>query len=119
MHSVAVMNAREAHALKDSAQFIDVRQEYEYEAGHVEGARFITLQEIPTRFRELDENTPVIVTCQVGQRSALAAKFLRDKGYDAHNLEGGVEAWVAEGLPLVSNSARGTVVDGWAETFEP
>ena len=113
------MNAKEAYAKKDSVQIIDVRHEYEFEAGHVEGALFITLQDIPARFEELDRDTPVLVTCQVGQRSALAANFLRQQGFDAHNLEGGVEAWTAEGFPLVSNAAPGTVVDGWAETLDP
>ena len=97
------MNAREAYAKKDSVQIIDVRHEYEFEAGHVEGARYITLQEIPARFQELDRETPVLVTCQVGQRSALAANFLREKGYDAHNLEGGMERWAAAGLPYVAS----------------
>jgi rhodanese-related sulfurtransferase len=111
------VNARDAYAKKDAVQFIDVRHAYEFEAGHVEGSRLITLQEIPARFEEIDRDVPVVVTCQIGQRSALAAKFLRDQGYDAHNLEGGVEAWAAEGLPLVSKGSQGTVVDGWAETL--
>ncbi len=113
------MHAREAAAQLGRAQFIDVRKTYEWDAGHIEGAVHITLQEVPGRFEELDSSRPVIVTCQVGQRSALAANFLRQQGFDAHNLEGGLEAWVQEGLPLVgSEDDSGDVVAGRPETLD-
>jgi rhodanese-related sulfurtransferase len=85
----------------------------------VEGAVHINLQELPARFLELDAEVPIIVTCQIGQRSGIATEFLREHGYDAHNLEGGLERWVKEGLPLEAASGQaGGVVDGWAETLE-
>ena len=112
------MDAREAYSHRDRYQFVDVRQAYEFEAGHVEGAVLMTLQEVPARYEELDRDQPVVVTCQVGQRSALAAEFLTGKGFTAHNLEGGLESWLEEGLPLVaSEGASGNVVDGNAETL--
>lgn len=108
----------EAFRVKDQVSFLDVRKPYEFEAGHVEGATHITLQELPERFPELDPNVPVVVTCQIGQRSELAVRFLREHGFESHNLEGGLERWVAEGLPLVATAGTpGTVVDGWAETL--
>jgi rhodanese-related sulfurtransferase len=112
------MEAREAYSHRERYQFIDVRQAYEFEAGHVEGAVHMTLQEVPARYEELDRRRPVVVTCQVGQRSALAAEFLTGKGITAHNLDGGLESWIEEGLPLVaSEGASGNVVDGHAETM--
>jgi rhodanese-related sulfurtransferase len=99
-------------------RFIDVRKAFEWDAGHVEGAVHITLQELPARVAELDAALPIVVTCQIGQRSGIAAEFLRQQGYDAHNLEGGVERWVGEGLPLVAaDGSGGRVVDGRAETL--
>ena len=100
-------------------QVIDVREYYEWASGHLEGATNIPLRTLPSRYAELDEDRPVLVTCQVGQRSAIATDFLRGRGYDAHNLEGGVAVWTAEGLPLVDvEDHPGTVVDGWAQTLD-
>jgi rhodanese-related sulfurtransferase len=113
------MDSRDAYAHRERYQFVDVRKVFEFEAGHVGGAVHITLQDLPARYEELDSHRPVVVTCQVGQRSALAAEFLADRGFTAHNLEGGLESWVEEGLPLVaSEGASGGVVDGNAETLD-
>jgi rhodanese-related sulfurtransferase len=109
------MDAREARSLLGKVTFLDVRTQGEFEAGHVDGSVHITLQEIPARFEELDKETTVVVVCQVGQRSGLAARFLGEQGYDAHNLEGGLEAWVQQGLPLATSAGQGEVIDGWAE----
>lgn len=100
-------------------QVIDVREYYEWASGHLEGAKHIPLRMLPDRFEELDRERPVLVTCQIGQRSGIATDFLRDRGYDAHNLEGGVAVWIAQGLPLVDvEDHPGTVVDGWAQTLD-
>ena len=111
------MLPKEVREKRDEYSFLDVRKEYEFQAGHIDGAVHITLQELPARFGELDTSRPVVVTCQVGQRSGLAAQFLASQGIEAYNLEGGLEAWVREGYPLVGES-RGRVADGWAEDLE-
>jgi rhodanese-related sulfurtransferase len=113
------MDATAAHALVGRTCFLDVRKSYEYDAGHVDGAMWLTLRELPSRLDALDRHTPIVVTCQIGQRSGLAAEFLREHGFEADNLEGGLEAWVAAGFALVSSDGRsGRVIDGWAETLE-
>jgi rhodanese-related sulfurtransferase len=113
------MDPRDAYTHRERYQFIDVRKAYEFEAGHVEEAVHMTLQEVPARFEELDRDRPVVVTCQVGQRSALAAEYLAVRGFTAHNLEGGLESWVEAGLPLVaSEGAPGNLVDGSPETLD-
>lgn len=102
-----------------TAHFLDVRKDHEFAAGHIAGAMHVTLQEVPLRYQELPDDGPVIVTCQVGQRSGLATEFLRERGIDAHNLEGGLELWQSQGLPLVVDDARpGRVVDGLFEVLE-
>jgi rhodanese-related sulfurtransferase len=112
------MDPRDAYSHRERYQFIDVRQAYEFEAGHVEGAVHMTLQDVPARYEELDRRRPVVVTCQVGQRSALAAQFLTGQGFTAHNLDGGLESWIEEGLPLVAaEGASGNLVDGHAEVL--
>ena len=113
------MEPNEAAEVIDTFQILDVREYYEWAAGHIAGAVHIPLRMLPGRFEELDRDRPVLVTCQIGQRSDIAATFLRDKGYDAHNLEGGVAVWTAEGLPLVDvQDEHGAVVDGWAQTLD-
>jgi len=94
--------------------FLDVREPYEWEGGHVEGSVHIPIGQIQRRFEELDRARPIVVVCQVGQRSALVADFLTAQGYVAHNLEGGLQDWAAEGLPLTSGVDEGDLVDGWA-----
>lgn len=56
----------------------------------------------------------MVVVCQVGQRSELAAGFLARQGLTAENLEGGLEAWVAEGFPL-----EGEIAEGFAQVLPP
>jgi rhodanese-related sulfurtransferase len=100
-------------------QFLDVREFYEFDAGHIEGALHIPLRMLPQRFEDLDRERAIVVACQIGQRSDLAADFLRQRGFDAHNLEGGMTMWAARGFPFVSNLGdEGDVVDGWAQTLE-
>jgi rhodanese-related sulfurtransferase len=82
------------------AQVVDVRQPYEWEAGHIAGALHIELEHLAGRAGEIDADRPVIFQCRVGRRSALATEAFAASGYDAYNLAGGIEAWAAEGLPI-------------------
>ena len=95
------MDVRDAAREADSMQVLDVREDFEWTEGHIEGALHIPLAQLPSRFGELDAVRRVLAVCHVGQRSAMASAFLRERGFDAHNLEGGLDAWAAEGLPLV------------------
>jgi len=82
------------------AQLIDVREDYEWEAGRIAGATHMNLEALGNRASEIDKDRPVIFQCRVGNRSAFATEVFRNGGYDAYNLAGGLEAWVAAGLPL-------------------
>jgi rhodanese-related sulfurtransferase len=108
-----VMDAATAFANRDEVCYLDVREPYEWHAGHIDGSLHMPISDIQSRFEELDKATPIVVVCQVGQRSALASEFLATKGYDAHSLEGGLEAWAAKGYPLVTTtSPLGNIMDG-------
>jgi rhodanese-related sulfurtransferase len=48
----------------------------------------------------LDRERPVVFYCRSGSRSALAAQAFAAAGFEAHNLDGGLKAWVTEGLPI-------------------
>jgi rhodanese-related sulfurtransferase len=83
-----------------SIQLVDVRERYEWEAGRIPGARFVTLSELTEQAETIDRESPVVFYCRVGGRSAMAADAFRRAGYDAYNLTGGLVEWEAQGLPL-------------------
>lgn len=82
------------------AQAVDVRQDFEWEAGRIAGSIHIPLDTLPSRAAEIDRERPVIFVCRSGARSAMATDAFRASGFDALNLEGGLEAWVEGGLAL-------------------
>jgi adenylyltransferase/sulfurtransferase len=74
-------------------QLIDVREPYEYEIANL-GGRLIPMAELPARSSELSKETPLVLHCRSGQRSARAVRQLQEAGFqDLYNLEGGILAW--------------------------
>lgn len=97
-----------AAAYLDGAYVIDVREPYEYVAGHVPRARLIPLARLPHHAGELPAHEPVYVICASGNRSRTAAQFLAARGIDAKSVMGGTGDWMARGLP-VDRGAQGNV----------
>jgi len=95
---------RAVHENRERWQILDVREPYEWDAGHIEEAVHIPLAEVMAGAEtgRLDPTRRVVVVCKTGNRSELAALMLQARGVDAHNLEGGTEAWVEAGLPIVA-----------------
>jgi rhodanese-related sulfurtransferase len=89
-----------------SIQLLDVREDYEREAGHVEGSRHVPLAELTAAAPSIDPSVPVVFVCRVGSRSAMAAWSFARAGYDAHNLDGGMVAWAARGLPIAPDGGH-------------
>ncbi len=86
-----------------NALVLDVREQSEYDSGHVLNSKLIPLGKLNERLGELEKyrDRPIVVVCRSGQRSASACAFLGKKGFaQAHNLSGGVMAWQKAGLPL-------------------
>jgi rhodanese-related sulfurtransferase len=80
---------------------VDVREPVELIAARIDGAVFLPMSEFQSRFRELPTDRPLLVVCQSGYRSGLAASFLVGNGYrDAVNVTGGMTAWERAGLPV-------------------
>ena len=81
-------------------QLVDCREQYEWDAGRVEGAIHLPLNAIMAGAgADLDHAKPVVVICRSGNRSELATMMFQARGFEAYNLEGGMEAWAREGLP--------------------
>lgn len=82
-------------------QLVDCREPDEWEAGRIEGAIFIPLNRILAgEGADLATDRPVVVVCRSGNRSELASMMFQARGFESYNLEGGMEAWEAEGLPF-------------------
>lgn len=86
---------------------LDVREDNEWTAGHAEGALHIPMSDFVGRYGELtdrlgDDSERVYVICRVGGRSAQVTQYLRQRGLDAVNVDGGMLAWEAAGRPLVA-----------------
>lgn len=87
-------------------QLIDVRQRHEWEAGRIAGGRLIELADLPREVQTLDRERPVVFYCRTGARSGMATLALRQAGFDAHNMAGGLVEWAAVGLPLDPPAGR-------------
>ncbi len=83
---------------------VDVRDASEFAAGHVLDAKNIPLKDLDSRSAELDKwkTKAVITICQAGVRSATATGKLQKAGFtEVYSLDGGLDAWRAQGLPVV------------------
>jgi rhodanese-related sulfurtransferase len=104
MAEIDLSTAKGCWEHRDEVQILDVREGWEWDAGHIEGSTHIPLNELLAgRMENLDQSRPVVAVCKTGNRSEVAALMLRARGYQAHNMEGGVEDWQGEGLPLVTD----------------
>jgi rhodanese-related sulfurtransferase len=99
---------RVAELMRDgSAQLVDVREADEREAGRIpDDTIHIELDRLSEEAGALDRERPVVFYCRTGSRSAMAAQAFAAAGFEAHNLDGGLKAWVADGLPLEPADGR-------------
>lgn len=95
MQSITVQQLRQ----REDVPLIDVREAYEFEAGHVPGAVNLPMSTLGERLHELPEGAFDVI-CQVGGRSARVVEALEARGYDATNVEGGTGEWAAAGYPV-------------------
>ena len=86
---------------RDDVVILDVREQSEYDAGHIPGVTLIPLNDVPNRLSDIPKDKPVIVTCRSGNRSGQATDFLRQQGYtNVHNMTGGINAWQQAGYAV-------------------
>jgi molybdopterin/thiamine biosynthesis adenylyltransferase/rhodanese-related sulfurtransferase len=98
---------REA-AAADGSVFVDVREQDEWETGHIPGATHVPRGHLESRIERAvpDRGAAVILYCAAGNRSAFAAKTLSELGYEhVRSLTGGIEDWKREGLPITTPRA--------------
>lgn len=81
------------------AQLIDVREVDEFTAVHATTAVNMPMSNFMSFVESIDKGREVYVICKSGGRSAQVGQYLDNAGFDVINVEGGTDAWVAQGLP--------------------
>jgi rhodanese-related sulfurtransferase len=81
---------------------LDVREDWEWQLAHIEGARRLPMAQVPDRIEELDPTRDLVVMCHHGGRSRQIVLYLQQHGFDrVSNLRGGIDAWSREIDPSV------------------
>ncbi len=88
-----VKAAQAVELVAGGATLVDVRESNEWRTGHAPGAVHIPLGQIAQSARRLQKARPVVVVCASGMRSRTAAQQLRNLGYQATSVSGGMAAW--------------------------
>ncbi|HHZ8026894.1 TPA: rhodanese-like domain-containing protein [Enterococcus faecalis] len=83
-------------AKRKKLSIIDVREEMEYQLGHVPQAINLPLSTLTENYQQLDKKQPYYLICQMGSRSAQACAFLSQQGYQATNVLGGTSGWLGQ-----------------------
>jgi len=90
------------------AVLLDVREDDEWAAGHVEGSHHVPMADVPARLDEISTLAEgagqLVVVCRSGSRSARVVAWLARNGVDAVNLDGGLGGWASAGRPMVSET---------------
>jgi rhodanese-related sulfurtransferase len=94
--------AEAALAQDKSILLIDVREPWEHQRAHIEGAQLIPLGQIPANLQQIESADKIILYCHHGMRSLDAAAWLRQQGVTgARSMSGGIDRWTTEVDPLV------------------
>ena len=103
--TIAQITAADLAARLPHVTVVDVRGANEWATGHLPGALHIPLGYLAERAGDIPAGRPVVVQCQSGGRSSIAASILQQQGLGAvSNLAGGITGWAAAGLPIESDT---------------
>ena len=95
------LSVEELHAMATGGRaitLVDARATAEYAGHHVQNAINIPVQDLRTRYRELDKNLPVVIVCSTGIRSSIGGSILKMKGFgDVFSVAGGMTGYSAAG----------------------
>lgn len=87
---------------REELLFLDVREQFEWNEGHIPGAVLIPLGELAGRLNELPRDQKILVVCRSGNRSAQGRDILLQAGFeDVTSLAKGMTAWASAGNPVV------------------
>jgi rhodanese-related sulfurtransferase len=93
-------------AIAQGAHVVDVREQDEFDAGHVPNAHLIPLNTVPDRMSEIPEGETVWLICQGGVRSMKAANYLEAQGYSVVSVAGGTGSWIGAGKSVSFEASK-------------
>lgn len=96
MKNISASEVQQKLESGERLNIIDVREVDEYQSGHIPGSQNVPLSLLEFRVNELSKDTPYIIVCLAGGRSAQATMFLASRGYDVTNMTGGMKEWTGE-----------------------
>ncbi len=100
---ISAADAAAAAGRDPSTVLVDVREPFEWDIVHVDGARHLPLRDLPARLRELDGHADVLVYCHHGTRSRQAVELLRAAGFSkVRSVRGGIDAWAVDVDPSLA-----------------
>jgi rhodanese-related sulfurtransferase len=93
-------------AIAENAFVLDVREDWEFEAGHAPTAHHIPLNSVPERLEELPKEQQIYIICKSGGRSMRAADYLLAQGFDVVSVAGGTDGWIEAGKEVSFEVSR-------------
>jgi hydroxyacylglutathione hydrolase len=100
-YQVATADSLSSKILNGEVTLLDIRNQTEWDEGHIPGAKHLMLGYLLERADEVVNGLPIVVQCRTGSRSAIGASILQAKGAkEVINLQGGIRDWAAAGLPV-------------------
>ncbi len=90
---------------RQNALVLDIRDKADFKAGHLVNAVNIPYASLAQRMNELEKERerPIVLVCKTGQTVSMAGKMLREKGFNAVRMKGGMMEWNSQNLPVVKN----------------
>lgn len=98
--TITAEEARELIAREGSARILDLRPQEEFAGGHITRAENVDPDDLDSAMTDLSKEEPVIVVCADGERSGEVAAKLRDEGLNAASIQGGMDSWMSDKLPI-------------------
>jgi molybdopterin/thiamine biosynthesis adenylyltransferase/rhodanese-related sulfurtransferase len=107
MDEISASEAAQLLERSDPPLLVDVREQNEWDVGHIPDAVHLPLGSVKERIEEVapDKERPIVAYCARGNRSLFATRDLQELGYTASSMAGGIVDWTEAGLPVESNSA--------------
>jgi rhodanese-related sulfurtransferase len=90
----------------ERGQVLDLRGDEEFAEDRIAGAVRAENEDIDAALESLDEDRPVLVVCEDGKQSAEVAEDLRERGYQAATIKGGMKGWTGDKMPTLPRESE-------------
>lgn len=90
----------------EGGQVLDLRGDEDFAEDRIAGAVRPENEDLDAAIESLDEERPVVVVCEDGKRSAEVADDLRERGYQAAVIKGGMKGWTGDKMPTLPREAE-------------